>query len=257
MSDTLVRADVAAMLADAHAVLDALQAVDLSCCTDDEIVAAVRSHEALRRRLEPVDHALIGEVEARGVPARAMARATGYWLRQTLTIDISEANARVRAAHAAGPRRSLLGEPMPAKYPAVAAAQASGVLAARQARVITSNLDKLPVEVCEHVPAAEQRLVGFGQRFEAAALQQLATREAEWLDPDAGYRDVQRRRKDRDLRLHVRPDGSCVGSFEGTAELGEFLQVPSTPWPSPSRRPTASRTRAPRGNGATTRSSTR
>ncbi|WP_375485875.1 DUF222 domain-containing protein, partial [uncultured Jatrophihabitans sp.] len=225
MSDTLTRADLATLLADAHQVVDALQAVDLSCCTDDEVVAAVRSFEALRRRLEPVDHALILEVEARGVPARAMARATGYWLRQTLTIDISEANARVRAAHAAGPRRSLLGEPMPAKYPVVAAAQAAGSLAARQARVITATLDKLPLEVCEHVPDAEARLVGFARTFEAATLQQLATREAEWLDPDAGYRDVERRRKDRDLRLHVRPDGSCVGSFEGTAELGEFLQV--------------------------------
>ncbi|WP_375487473.1 DUF222 domain-containing protein, partial [uncultured Jatrophihabitans sp.] len=225
MSDTLTRGDLALLLVDAHQVVDALQAVDLSCCTDDEVVAAVRSAEAFRRRLEPVDHALILEVEARGVPARAMARATGYWLRQTLTIDISEANARVRAAHAAGSRRSLLGEPMPARYPAVAAAQAAGELAARQARVITSTLDKLPVEVCEHIPAAEARLVGFARTFEAATLQQLATREAEWLDPDAGFRDVERRRRDRDLRLHVRPDGSCVGSFQGTAELGEFLQV--------------------------------
>ncbi|WP_375485381.1 DUF222 domain-containing protein [uncultured Jatrophihabitans sp.] len=225
MSDTLTRADLATLLADAHHVVDALQAVELSACTDDGVVAAVRSFESLRRRLEPVDHALIGEVEARGVPARAMARATGYWLRQTLTIDISEANARVRAAHAAGPRRSLLGEPMPARYPAVAAAQAAGELAARQARVITATLDKLPLEVCEHIPVAEARLVGFARTFEAATLQQLATREAEWLDPDAGYRDVERRRRDRDLQVHHRPDGSCSFRGEGTAELGEFLQV--------------------------------
>ncbi len=225
MSETVERVDVTALLADAHAIVDALQALDLTPCSDDEAVAAVREFERLRRRVETVDHVLILDVEQRGIPARALARGTGGWLRDALKVDIGEANARVRAAHAAGARRSLTGELLPASHPVVAAGQASGDVSARQARVITSMLDTLPVAVCEQVPEVEARLVGFCGSFDPCGLQKLADHERDWLDPDSGYRDVDRRRRDRDLRFTARPDGSCRGSFEGTAELGEFLQV--------------------------------
>ena len=225
MSDTLERADVAALPADAHRLLDALQALDLELATDGEVVSAVRSFEGLRRRLETVDHALIGAVEARGIPGTALARATGHWLRDTLHVDIHEANARVRAARAAGVRRTLTGEPLPPVHPVVAAGQAAGAVSARQAWVITSMLDKLPGEVQCHAPEAEQRLVGFCATLEPVGLSQAAARERDYLDQDGGYRDVERRRRDRDFQLTQRPDGSVSFRGEGTAEFGEFLNV--------------------------------
>ena len=225
MGEILEQVGRADLLADAHQLVSTLQQLKSTYDTDDDVVAALRSLETLRRRLEPVEHALLLEAEARGIPAAAGFRSTGGWLRQTLQLDISEGNARVRAAHAAGPRRSLLGEPLPPTYPVVAAAQAAGEVSAAQARVITTMLTKLPADVQCHAPEVETRLVGFCDRFDPAALKQLADRERDFLDPDGGWRDVQRRRRDRDLHLHVRPDGSCRGSFEGTAEMGEFLQT--------------------------------
>uniref|UniRef100_UPI0035CA1C57 DUF222 domain-containing protein n=1 Tax=uncultured Jatrophihabitans sp. TaxID=1610747 RepID=UPI0035CA1C57 len=219
------RVDLDALLADAHRVVDALQAVELASCGDEQVISALRSFETLRRRLEPVDHALILDVERRGLPGHTLSRGPAPWLRQTLTIDIHEANARVRAAHAAGSRRTLLGQPLPARYPAVAAAQADGQLAARQARVITCMLDKLPDTVLERVPEVEAALVDSAQRYDASALQKLADRHRDWLDPDGTLDDVEKRRRERDLRFTQRPDGSCTGSFEGTAELAEVLQV--------------------------------
>jgi len=225
MSEVLDRVDTLTALAGVHHALDALQAADPGRLSGESLVSAVREFERARRRLEAVDHALILAVEEQGLPGAALSRGSGPWLRQTLTIDITEATTRVRAAHAAGTRHSLVGEPLTPKYPAVAAAQAAGVLAARQARVITSTLDRLPEAVLEEVPAVEARLVGFAKTFDATSLQKLADRERDWLDPDGTLGDVEKRRRDRDVRCTQRPDGSCTGSFEGTAELGELLQV--------------------------------
>jgi hypothetical protein len=86
-------------------------------------------------------------------------------------------------------------------------------------------LDKLPDTVCEHIPEVEERLVGFAAQFDAQELAKLAERERDCLDQDGKYRDVERRRRERDFQLTSRPDGSCSFRGEGTAELGEFLQV--------------------------------
>ncbi|WP_375499498.1 DUF222 domain-containing protein [uncultured Jatrophihabitans sp.] len=225
MSETLQLTRRQALFAEVERALRELAALDHTGYSDDDAVSAIRDHERLRRLIEPVDHALILDIERRGIPARALARGTGGWLRAALTIDIHEATARVRAAHAAGTRRTLLGQPLPARYPAVAAAQADGQLAARQARVITCMLDKLPDTVLERVPEVEAALVDSAQRYDASALQKLADRHRDWLDPDGTLDDVEKRRRERDLRFTQRPDGSCTGSFEGTAELAEVLQV--------------------------------
>jgi hypothetical protein len=225
MSEIWERSRLAVLLRAAEQIHRELQTLDLTRYSDDEAVAAVQANERLRRMQEPFDHALLLDIEQRGIPSRALARGTGGWLRSTVRVDIHEANARVRAAHAAGPRRSLIGERLPPAHPVVAAAQANGGVSARQARIITTMLDKLPPAVCEQVPEVEARLVGFCDAFDPSGLQKLADHERDWLDPDGGYREIERRRRDRELRFTQRPDGSCGFSGEGTAELAEFLQV--------------------------------
>ena len=77
--------------------------------------------------------------------------STVSFLRWLLRIDQHEASARVKAAHAAGPRRALTGEPLPAVFVEVAAAQAAGEISERHAKVIVQTVDKLPDEVqAEH-----------------------------------------------------------------------------------------------------------
>ena len=227
MSETLERPDLAGLLAAAHEAIDALQAGELTGCSDEQVIAVLRETERLRRRLAAVDHTQILELERRGVAITVGARTVPRLLCHLLELDPGEARARHRAAEAAGSRRSLLGEVLPPAYPVVAAAQAEGVLSARQARVITDCVEKLPDAVKHEGPGVEERLVGFARDLHLAPLQlaQAAQRETDWLDQDGKFRDVDYRRKERTVALHTRPDGSCSGSFEGTAEFAEFLQV--------------------------------
>lgn len=227
MSEIMEDVDLTTLLAEARRVLDALQSIDLTPCTDEQVTALLRETERLRHRLEPVDHTQILELERRGLAGIVGVRTVPRLLCQLLDIDPGEARARHRAAEATGARRSLVGEVLPPPYPVVAAAQAEGVLSARQARVITDCIERLPDAVKHEGPGVEARLVGFARDLHLPPhdLAHAAQREIDWLDPDGKFSDVEYRRRHRTLSLHVRPDGSCSGSFDGTAELGEFLQV--------------------------------
>jgi hypothetical protein len=46
-----------------------------------------------------------------------------------------------------------------------------------------------------------------------------------YYDPDGRLKDVSYREKHRELTFVQRPDGSCSGKFEGSAEFAEFLQL--------------------------------
>ncbi|WP_375497977.1 DUF222 domain-containing protein [uncultured Jatrophihabitans sp.] len=224
MSETLERPDLTVALAAAHAAIDALRAGELTSYPDEDVTALLRETERLRHRLETVDHAQILELERRGIAITVGARTVPRLLGHLLDIDPGEARAR---HHAAGARRALTGELLPPAYPVVAAAQAAGMLSARQARVITDCIEKLPDAVKDQGPVVEARLVGLTRELHLTPQQlaQAAQRETDWLDQDGKFRNVDYRRKQRTLSMHTRPDGSCTGSFEGTAELGEFLQV--------------------------------
>ncbi len=253
MSDTSVGPDLTAALVGANTAIDALLAGDLTAYSDEQTIALLRETERLRRRLAPVDHAQILELERRGVAAATGARTVPQLLCHLLDLDPGEARARHRAAEAAGARRSLLGQLLPPAYPVVAAAQAEGELSARQARVITECVEKLPDAVKHEGPGVEARLVGFARDLHLPPhqLAQAAQRETDWLDPDGKHADVEYRRRQRSFNKHTRPDGSCSGTFEGTAEFSEFLDV-VLPWPPRNPKRTVRKTPEPRGSGATT-----
>src|SRR5664279_3368728 len=83
-----VASSLAAAVAGLHTALDALTALALTGCTDDEVLAAWRDVETVRRRFEPLDHRLIAELDQRGLAyqhgyknmtgfARSVLRVTG------------------------------------------------------------------------------------------------------------------------------------------------------------------------------------
>ena len=211
-------------LARAHAVLDALAGADLTGLSDDQVLDYGREKERLRRRLAVSDHAFIAEVESRGLPGGLFARSTGNFLRGLLRIDPHEASQRVKAAHAAGSRRALTGELLPAELPQVAAAQADGAIAERHAQIIRESIDTLPDAVhTEHGAAIEAELVGYARRFDPHQLKRLAHRIRYCYDQDGSLDEVDRREKHRELTVTQRPDGSSTIKGEATAELTELL----------------------------------
>jgi Domain of unknown function (DUF222) len=224
MTALLEWTDSASALARSHVEVDALLARDLTGDSDDALLESWRELERLRRRLAAVEHAFVLEAEARGLPHSSGCRNTATFLRGLLRLDPAEAAGRLRAAEAAGPRRSMTGESLAPAYPVVAAAQASGALSERQARVIVTTVETLPEPIrAEHRDTVEAELVEHAGDFTAEQLAKLARRITDHLDPDGILRDAEFRHRERALHVHLRPDGSASGRFEADAEGAERL----------------------------------
>ena len=223
MSAALEQVDPLVEVARAHAILDRLDAMDATAVCDEALLEYGREKERLRHRLATSDHGFIQEVERRSLPADSCI-STASIVRSLLRIDPHEASARVKAAHAAGPRRALTGEPLPPVFPEVAAAQAAGEISERHAKVIVATIDKLPDEVqAEHGEQIESDLVGFAKRFDPHQFARIAKRLRYCYDQDGRFNEVDYRNKVRELTITQRPDGSSTIKGEATAELTEFL----------------------------------
>jgi hypothetical protein len=206
-----------------QAELLALQADDLTGLSDDQVLEYGRQLERTRRLLPSLDHRFISEAERRGLPAASCVKTVAF-LRGLLRLDPREAGARVRAAHAGAPRRALTGEPLPAEFPQVAAAQEAGEISDRHARIIVKTIEKLPDAMqVDHGAQIEADLVGYAERFDPHHLARLAEHVRHCYDPDGQLADVDERDTSRGISVQQRPDGSVSGSFEGTAEFGELL----------------------------------
>jgi len=226
MSARLVeRVDPSAVLRSLEEGVAALQAADWAAIPDTDLLETLRRFEVVRRQLAGVDHALVGEAEARGLAESMAHRNTAGLLRSLLRITPREAAGRVRAAEAAGPRRALTGEPLPANHPHVAEAQARGTISAQHAGLITKTIAQLPEAVRhEHGESIERDLVEFAEKFDPDNLARLTRRLLYCYDQDgAEPGNQERRHRNRNLRLVQRPDGSGYGDFELTAELTELL----------------------------------
>lgn len=224
MSEAVVTPVTVEPLARVRVALDGLRDLPLNLTTDDELLEFWRGLEAVSRQLSSIEHDVIAGASARQLDRQAGARTMPAFMRTLLGIDIGEARARVTAAEACGPRQTLSGESLPPICPTVAAAQSRGDISNRHARVIIDLLDALPdVVQVEQGCEIESFFVAQAQIFDPATLQKLALHQLEVVGAEGcepGYRD-----RRRNFALHVRSDGSCTFSGEGTAEFAEYLRV--------------------------------
>jgi hypothetical protein len=224
MSESVQRVDPTLALSAAHAALDDLLGLDVTGLDDEAMLAYWRELERLRRRVPAAEHALVLEAEARGLPERLEVRSVTALLRGLLRVDPGEAAARVRAAEAAGPRRTLTGQPVPALCPAVTAAQAGGEISDRHARIVVQTLGQLPEQVrAERGTEIETDLDEFCRQFEPLNVAKLAERVLAYHDPDGPLAAVEHRDKHRDLTVQQRVDGSSRLFGDLTAEATELL----------------------------------
>ena len=184
----------------------------------------LRDLEVQKRRLVPVDHALIAEVDAQGLAHEHACRSTANLLTQLLRISPAEAAARVRAAADLGPRRGLTGEALPPLFEQVVAAQAAGTISPRTARVVTSTIDALPAAVqVEHEESVQTLLVEQAAVLDPTVLKQLARRITDTLNPDGTLTEERDRARRRDVTFRQRRDGSAHVEGELTAICAEAL----------------------------------
>jgi hypothetical protein len=134
MSSAVVTSSLDAALTALEESLDALAAAAPASGSasgsdsDAEVLAAWVRVERVRRRLDPVEYALIGAVEARGLPFAQGWRNTAGLGRELLRISAGEAAGRVRVAAAVGVRRTLSGEVLDPIYAGLARAGGRGHL---------------------------------------------------------------------------------------------------------------------------------
>src|SRR5436305_14884980 len=109
MSSTVVDNLAAAAVSLLHDAVDALLALPHERLTDEEEITLAREIETAKRRLVPVDHAVLNQLTARSVPFSNGCRSTGVFLSELLRLSRAEATARVSAAELLGARRTLSG----------------------------------------------------------------------------------------------------------------------------------------------------
>ncbi|MFS6530391.1 DUF222 domain-containing protein [Microbacterium aurugineum] len=130
-------------------------------------------------------------------PAKLIAAATG--------VSTGEALRLVKVGEATAPRADLLGARLPAKYPLVQEALASGGLSAQAAAVIVALLDRCRVAAgVARTSEAERVLVEKAAGLALDEVRRLVLRAEPWLDPDGVESREEERRGKRALSIFER-----------------------------------------------------
>src|SRR5579875_1173763 len=177
---------------DAVAVLSELS---FEVLTTPERIALLERLEVQTRRLAVARHALIGGLGRQATPAE-LGGKLAHVLADRLGISRAEAARRIEEADDLGERRSVTGQPLPARLAATAAAQRAGALGDAHVRVIRGFLRDLPCWIDEPTrAAAESQLACWAAHYRPELLAKLAGKLAECLNPDGEFSDEDRARR--------------------------------------------------------------
>ncbi|HEY0166528.1 MAG TPA: DUF222 domain-containing protein, partial [Jatrophihabitans sp.] len=216
--------------------------------SDADVLAELRELEVLRRRLAALDHALIAEVDRRGLAGQLVLPTTSALLQGLLRLSPHEAKQRVQAARACGPRTSLTGQALPALLPRLATAQAAGQVSTEHARVILHTLAQLPATVSTGDHAlAEQHLVTAAETLRPREVGLLGQRILAHLHPDGVLADDAEQQRHRSFALIPNTDGSYRATGRLTPTCGAQLLAWLTPRSAP--QPTDDAGPDPRSHG--------
>jgi hypothetical protein len=222
--------------------LDEVAAGLYTTVPDAVLLAELRQRETFLRRQAVADHALLAELEHRGIAAQVAMPSLKALLQAMLLLSPAEAGRRVAAAAACGPRLTLTGQTEPALRLLVAAGQASGSLSVEQARVIARILHELPSTVAaQDVEAAEQSLVDAATTLRPLQLGQLGQRIHAYPQPDGALDREAEQQRLRTLALIPEIDGSYTLRGRLTGTCGALLQA----WLSPHAAPSPAEARFP------------
>ena len=212
-----------------------LRDIDLAALGRDELLEMLTELEIDARQQAAVGHAVVAELDARGIAAELGCSSTAVMLSERLRIGRREATARVRLAVELGPRRALTGESLPPRFPRVAAAVADGAISDRHAALICRTVDGLPDAALEQADAAEVMLVEHARTLNPDQLAVLTRTVRACLDPDGILACERDQDRHRHATLTVLPDGSgrlqADLTGEATAVWQTILSTLSRPAP--------------------------
>ena len=207
-----------------HEALGRLEAAwagadDAQDLSREQLVAVNDAIGVLQRRLSAVQVEVAAGIARESRPelgAGSLAKQQGFRSPATLIAAVTgrstgEASRLVTVGEATAPRTDLLGARLPAKYPRVREALASGVLSAQAAALIIGVLERCRVAAgLVRVAEGERALVDSAAGLALDAVRKLVVRAEAWLDPDGvPPRDEERRARrsvtmfERDGMLHL------------------------------------------------------
>ncbi|OBK72420.1 HNH endonuclease signature motif containing protein [Mycobacterium sp. 1274761.0] len=140
MSVEVVQEAMAAL----RAAYDAFAATELDALTRAELVSVMDEFETLMCQLPTQSHRLLARLQSQTTPKEMGAKSWNEVLRIRWRLSTAEASRRLHDAADLGPRTSLPGEPLPPLLPAVAAAQAAGLITGEHVATIRGAIKQLP-----------------------------------------------------------------------------------------------------------------
>ncbi len=143
------------LVAELHAILDELQTVNLSPCTDEELIEVAAATERAIVRTTYAGDRQVAEVEGRDLP-----RKTGYrTLIQFMNHRLRVTNPVRRRKHlnATATLTCLSGDRLEPEHPTLAAAFAAGTVGTAHVQAALDVLDQIPHAVDHDVKAVAER----------------------------------------------------------------------------------------------------
>ena len=134
-------------MANLAAAYDAFAACDIDGLTRTEVVSVLDDYETLTCRMPTQTHRLLARLQAETSPREMGAKSWNQVLRIRWRLSTGEASRRLGEAAELAARTSLTGQPLAPLLPAVAAAQAAGLITGEHVGVIRAALTRLPAWV--------------------------------------------------------------------------------------------------------------
>ncbi|MFT4397187.1 DUF222 domain-containing protein [Gordonia lacunae] len=221
------------LVAELHAILDELQTVDLSPCTDAELTEVAAATERAIARLTVAGDRQINEVEARDLPRKTGCRTLMQFM--THRLRVSNPMRRRKQMDATAHRTSLGGELLPPEYPCLAEAFAQGTVGTAHVQAALDVLDRIPNAVDHDVKvAAERQMAEIAEAHTPADITQLGARLLAYLDPDGTLADDTERKRRRNLWVNrQRADGTAKLTATLTPELAARVTMLLAVWATP------------------------
>ena len=225
---------MAAKLAALRAAVEEVRQLPWGSLSTAELLEVCSGVQDARNLLPTVEHAAITALNDQTTPARIGAKSWPEALRIRLRISQKEARRRFRDAINLGPRRTLTGQPLPARRDATARAQAGGWLTQDHIEELDTFFTACPGWV------DTERRARFEEKLVAVAAQNCpdvlhtAVKEALYLLNQDGDEPLDQGARQRGVVLGPQqPDGSFPLRGRVTADLGATLGAVLGKWGAP------------------------
>ncbi|MBN9610795.1 MAG: hypothetical protein BGO26_16070 [Actinobacteria bacterium 69-20] len=127
--------------------LGVLRGLDLCRLSEPEVLDLARAAEQVVRSMYGVQVRLAGEISERGIAATLSVRSAAHLLRETLTITIGDARARIAAAAAGLGSETPSGSVIEPSLPLLLEAVDAGTVSKEHCAVIIGCYDRIPDQI--------------------------------------------------------------------------------------------------------------